>query len=257
MLAAERVGVTMSGAALVRDASLRVEAGKVVALMGANGAGKTTLLRALAGDLIPDSGSITLDGTALAQIALVERARRRAVVPQRSSIAFGFSVLETVMLGRYPHGGREGAQDLRIAHDALALCDVTALATRDASTLSGGELARVMIARAVAQIDGVPGPRYLLLDEATGALDPAHQHHVLRRLRDIACTREVGVLIILHDLNLAARYADAVALMRKGAITTFGPAQQVLTPARIDETFGVAASIVALPAGGSVIVVDG
>lgn len=257
MLSAEHVSVSIEGATLVRDATLHVTPRRVVALMGPNGAGKSTLLRTLAGDLAADRGSVTLDGAPVARMPLVERARRRAVVPQRSSLAFGFSVLETVMLGRYPHGGRERGADMRIAGEALALCEVATLARRDASTLSGGELARVMIARALAQIDGVPGVRYLLLDEPTAALDPSQQHHVLRRLRDIARWREVGILIILHDLNLAARYADEVALMREGALTTLGPAQEVLTPARIGETFDVAATIVPHPAGGSVIVVDG
>ena len=256
MLTADHVSVIIAGATLVRDATLRLVPGQIVALMGPNGAGKSTLLRALAGDLAPEPGSVMLDGVPLATMPLVERARRRAVLPQRSSLAFGFSVLEIVMLGRYPHGG-ERAADLRIAREALLLCDVGALASRDASTLSGGELARVMVARAVAQIDGGPGARYLLLDEPTGALDPAHQHHLLRRMRDVARAGDVGILIILHDLNLAARYADQVALMRNGALTTFGPAQEVLTPARIGETFDVVASIVAHPAGGSVIVVDG
>jgi iron complex transport system ATP-binding protein len=257
MLAAERVSVNVAGATLVRDATFGIEPGKVVALMGPNGAGKSTLLRALSGDLKTVTGEVSMEGTPIAAIPLRERARRRAVVPQRSTLAFGFSVLETVLLGRYPHGGRERAVDLRIAREALALCDVALLATRDASTLSAGELSRVMIARAIAQIEGVTGVRYLLLDEPTGSLDPAHQHHVLRNLRDISRTREVGVLVILHDLNLAARYADQVALMKRGELTTFAPTQEALTPSRIGATFDVTATLVPHPAGGTVIVVDG
>jgi iron complex transport system ATP-binding protein len=227
--------------------------------MGPNGAGKSTLLRLLAGDVAPDTGSITLDGQALEGVSIIDRARRRAVVPQRSSIAFGFSVLETVLIGRYPHGGDHArAADIDIARDALARAGVATFESRRVSTLSGGELARVVLARALAQIDGNDGPRYLLLDEPTGALDPAHQHHVLRLLRDVARESEVGILIILHDLNLAARYADEIVLMREGSVTARGSADEVLTPALIAATFDVEAIVVPHPSGlRPVIVING
>jgi iron complex transport system ATP-binding protein len=258
MLSAEHVNVSIAGTILVREATLRIAAGRIVALMGPNGAGKSTLLRALAGDLVPDSGTITIDGAPLATMPPTERALRRAVVSQRSSLAFGFSVLETALLGRYPHGGGEQAADVRIARQALALCDVDALESRDASTLSGGELARVMMARALAQIDGGTGARYLLLDEATSALDPAHQHRLLGRLRDIVRTRQVGILIVLHDLNLAARYADEVALIREGHVVAHGEPDAVLTSAWIAATFDVEAVLVANPAGSRpVILING
>jgi iron complex transport system ATP-binding protein len=259
MLIAEHVSLAIDGATLVRDVSVRVEPGRVVAIMGPNGAGKTTLLRMLAGDLTPDSGTVTLDGRPMAAIATAERARRRAVVPQRSSIAFGFTVLETVLLGRYPHGGDNArATDIRIARKALARSGVSEFEARLAPTLSGGELARVILARALAQIDGEGNARYLLLDEPTGALDPAHQHHVLRLLRAMARESNVGVLIILHDLNLAARYADEVVLMRSGRVTTRGSADQALTPAMIAATFDVDAIVVAHPTGSTpIIVVNG
>jgi iron complex transport system ATP-binding protein len=216
--------------------------------MGPNGAGKTTLLRLIAGDVAPDTGAVTYDGQALDRISLTERARRRAVVPQRSSIAFGFSVLETVLIGRYPHGDHAGTSDVRIARRALARAGVAEFESRRVTTLSGGELARVMLARAIAQIDSDTGVRYLLLDEPMGALDPAHQHHILRLLRDMA-RESVGVFMILHDLNLAARYADEIVLMRNGSITACGSAEEVLTPALIAATFDVEAVIVPNPSG--------
>jgi len=257
MLLADRVSLEIDGAQLVRDAGVRVEPGRIVAVMGPNGAGKTTLLRLLAGDLVPDAGRVEYDGTLLEAMSVVERARRRAVVAQRSSMAFGFSALETVLIGRYPYGGGAGATDVRIARAALASAGVAELELRQMPTLSGGELARVMLARALAQIDG-EGSHYLLLDEVTAALDPAHQHHVLRMLRELARSDEVGVLVILHDLNLAAGYADEVVLMRGGSVTASGSADEVLTQARIAATFDVEALVVGHPLGRRpVIVVDG
>jgi iron complex transport system ATP-binding protein len=259
MLAAEHVSLAIDGADLVRDVSVRVVPGRIVAIMGPNGAGKSTLLRILAGDVVPDAGTVTLDGRPLEQMSTAERARRRAVMPQRTSIAFGFSVLETVLLGRYPHGGDNArGADIRIARKALALSGVAEFESRLAPTLSGGELARVMLARALAQVDREGLPRYLLLDEPTSALDPAHQHHVLRLLRDVARESDVGVLIILHDLNLAARYADEVVLMREGSVQIRGTADEALTPAMIATTFDVEAIVVPHPTGSQpVIVVNG
>jgi len=255
MLTADRVSLAVDRVPLVRDASVRVQPGRVIAIMGPNGAGKTTLLRLIAGDVAPDTGAVTYDGQALEQISLTERARRRAVVTQRSSIAFGFSVLETVLIGRYPHGGdHAGTIDIRIARRALARAGVAEFESRRVTTLSGGELARVMLARAMAQIDGDAGARYLLLDEPTGALDPAHQHHILRLLREMA-RESVGVFMILHDLNLAARYADEIVLMRSGSVTACGSPDEVLTPALIAATFDVEAVIVPNPSGSRPLIV--
>ncbi len=259
MIAAEHVSVVVDGVTLLRDAGVEVRPGKVVAVMGPNGAGKSTLLRVLAGELAPASGTVTIDGEALADVSILERARRRAVVAQRASVAFGFTVLETVLLGRYPHGGDLARDaDLRIARDALLRAGVAEFEARLAPTLSGGELSRVMLARALAQIECAGHPRYLMLDEPTGSLDPAHQHHVMRLLRTIAGGGDVGVLIILHDLNLAARYADQVVLMRAGSVLAGGPPDQVLTSPQISATFDVEALIVPNPADSRpVIVVTG
>jgi iron complex transport system ATP-binding protein len=259
MLAADHVSLKIDGARLVRKVSVQVQPGQVTAIMGPNGAGKSTLLRLLAGDVMPDTGNITFDGQPLENVSIIERARRRAVVPQRSSIAFGFSVLETVLIGRYPHGGDHArTTDIRIARHALTRAGVAQFESRLVPTLSGGELARVMLARALAQIDGNSGAAYLLLDELTAALDPAHQHHVLRLLRDMARENEVGVLVILHDLNLAARYADEIVFMRDGSVTARGSADEVLTPALIAATFDVEAVLVPHLSGSRpVIVVNG
>jgi len=227
--------------------------------MGPNGAGKSTLLRMLSGDIAPTAGEITYDDRPLARLSSVERARRRAVVLQRSSIAYGFSALQMVLIGRYPHGGDGNhGSDREIARRALERAGAAAFDSRSVETLSGGEFARVVLARALAQIDGVAGSRYLLLDEPTVALDPAHQHDVMRVLSAMAHDENVGVFVILHDFNLAARYADDVMLMRAGSIVAHGPPDEVLVPELIAQVFGVEAVVLAHPTESRpVIVING
>jgi len=259
MLMANSIGAEVDGISLLRGISIRVRQGRVLAVMGPNGAGKSTLLRVLAGDLPPTAGKITYDELPLARLSSVERALRRAVVLQRSSIAYGFSALQTVLIGRYPHGGdgRLGA-DRAIARRALERAGAAEFDSRSVDTLSGGEFARVVLARALAQIDGVEGPRYLLLDEPTVALDPAHQHDVMRLLSGLARDEQVGILVILHDFNLAARYADEVVLMRAGEIVASGSPDEVLVPGLIAQVFGVEAIVLPHPTDSHpVIVVNG
>jgi iron complex transport system ATP-binding protein len=257
MLEARRVSVRFGAASPVRNASLEVSAGVVTALVGPNGAGKSTLLAALAGDIVPADGDVVLDGESMSRIDLRERARRRAVVRQRGEIAFGFSVVEIVLLGRHAHGDSDSGAGLRTARESLAFVDAEGLETRDASTLSGGEFARVALARALTQVAGAPPPAYLLLDEPVAALDPAHQRLVLRGLREIAGRHRLGALVVLHDLNLAARYADQVAIMRDGTIRGVGAPHEVLTVDAIRAAFDLGASIVEHPVDrGPVIVFD-
>ena len=259
MLMTDGVGAEVEGISLLRGIGIRVRQGRVLAVMGPNGAGKSTLLRVLAGDLPPTTGEITYDELPLARLSSVERALRRAVVLQRSSIAYGFSALQTVLIGRYPHGGNgEQGADRAIARRALARAGASEFDSRSVDTLSGGEFARVVLARALAQIDGIEGPRYLLLDEPTVALDPAHQHDVMRLLSGLARDEQVGILVILHDFNLAARYADDVVLMRAGEIVANGRPDEVLVPRLIAEVFGVEAIVLPHPTGSHpVIVVNG
>ncbi|MEP6943389.1 MAG: heme ABC transporter ATP-binding protein [Betaproteobacteria bacterium] len=259
MLAANGVGVAVEGISLLQDISVRLRSGRMLAVMGPNGAGKSTLLRVLAGDLPPTSGEVAYDELPITSLSSVERARRRAVVMQRSPIAHGFSALETVLIGRYPHGGNgELGADRAIASRALARAGAAEFDSRSVETLSGGEFARVVLARALAQIDGVEGPRYLLLDEPTVALDPAHQHDVMRLLSGLARDEQVGILVILHDFNLAARYADDVVLMRAGSVVADGLPDEVLVPALIAQVFGVEAIVLAHPSDSCpVIVVNG
>ncbi|MCK6629244.1 MAG: heme ABC transporter ATP-binding protein [Anaerolineae bacterium] len=243
---------------LLQNISLTVEPGQVVAVVGPNGAGKSTLLKILSGDLRPGMGKVLLQGNPLAAWPLRERARMRAVLPQQSRLQFPFTTLEVALMGRMPHtSGREGQRDYEIARAALAAADVLHLAGRLYPTLSGGEQQRAQLARVLAQIWEAPpqGRRYLLLDEPTTSLDLAHQHDTLHLARDFA-RQGVGVLTILHDLNLAAQYADRVLMLRSGRQIAWGPPPQVLTPPLIQAAFDIAVTVLPHPQLGCPLVVS-
>jgi iron complex transport system ATP-binding protein len=256
-LAAEFVTVRIGGRALLDDVSLAVAPGEIVAVAGENGAGKSTLLRVLAGDIKPRQGRAVMNGRPLDAWPLSERARLRAVLPQDTAVAFGFSALDVVLLGRYPHcDGAPGSRDEAISRDALARLDVAHLADRDVTTLSGGERARVHLARVLTQLDDdTPKQRYLLLDEPTASLDLAHQHLALGLARELAAKRGVGVLAVLHDLNLAAQYADRIFLLKQGRVVASGVPEAVLSEALVSFAFSVRALVIPHPANGRPLVV--
>ncbi|GAA1625699.1 heme ABC transporter ATP-binding protein [Nocardia ninae] len=201
-----------------------VVAGEVVALVGPNGAGKSTLLAALAGELTPSEGTVELEGHALTYWSPLDMARRRAVLPQTHTVGFPFTAREVVAMGRAPwlRTERRELDDERIAA-AMAAADVEHLAARSFPTLSGGERARVALARVLAQDTGT-----LLLDEPTAALDLGHQEAVLHLATSRAETG-TAVVVVLHDLGIAAAYADRVAVLESGCIAADGPPRQVLT----------------------------
>ncbi|AYF75757.1 heme ABC transporter ATP-binding protein [Nocardia yunnanensis] len=202
-----------------------VVAGQIVALVGPNGAGKSTLLAALAGELDLTGGSVELDGHALTHWTPLDMARRRAVLPQAHTVGFPFSAREVVAMGRAPWArtARQDHDDTLIAA-AMAATDVTRLAARPFPALSGGERARVALARVLAQDTAT-----LLLDEPTAALDLGHQEQVLRLARDRAAAG-AAVVVVLHDLGVAAAYADRVAVLDAGRIAADGPPRDILTP---------------------------
>lgn len=250
MLAASDVTVVAGTATLLRGASLRIAPGELVALLGENGAGKSTLLKTLAGDIVPRAGVVTMNGRPLREWRMRDRALTRAVLPQSAALAFGFTALETALMGRYPHShGSTHARDLGIARAALARLDAGHLETRLVTTLSGGELARVQLARVLAQLwpEAQSGPRYLLLDEPIASLDPAHQHLALRTARTCAHADGVGVLAVLHDINLAAQYADRVVLLKQGRVLVEGAPAAVFTPQALGVCFNVEAIVVPHP----------
>jgi len=249
MLRLSDVTVRIGDATLIAGVSAEVQPGRLTAVVGPNGAGKTTLLRAASGELSPSAGTVSLDDRPLSVVPEQEQAQRRAVLPQASRLHFAFSVLEVVLMGRTPHvQGREGPEDWAIAEDALDAVAMAGFADRDVPTLSGGEQQRVHLARALAQIWTPPddGHRYLLLDEPTASLDLAHQQNVLRTARAFA-DQGAGVLAILHDLNLAAQFADHVVVMADGGVHAQGAPASVLTPPCIREVFGWPVCVLAHP----------
>ncbi len=251
-LAAEQVGYRIDGRSLLRQVSLSVAPGEVHAVLGRNGAGKSTLLRLLAGDIQPQDGGVTLNGRSLPVWTPRARARMRAVLPQTESLRFGFTVEQVVALGRYASPKHRTEAERRIVREALQGAGAADLAGRRYPSLSGGERARVQFARVMAQIweplpdavtDAGGGPRYLLLDEPTASLDLAHQHECLLQARRFAASG-VGVLAVLHDPNLALRYADRVTVLELGRILGQGSTRELLTRELLERTYGVGIELV-------------
>lgn len=244
----EARGVTVRrGAVLALDAvDLALVAGEVVAVVGPNGAGKSSLLSVLAGDLAADRGEVLLDGTPMGAVPPRERARRRAVLTQDNAVAFGFVVRDVVAMGRAPWPAR-GPLDEEVVRRAMERADVAALADRGYPTLSGGERARTQLARVLAQ-----ETRVLLLDEPTAALDIAHQEAVLA-LAAAAADAGGAVLVVLHDLSLAAAWADRVVLMAAGRVRAVGTPADVLTPELLGEVYRHRVRVLSDP-GGLVVV---
>ena len=250
MLVATNITFAAGKKTLLRHATLELRPGELLALVGENGAGKSTLLKVMTGDLSPQAGSVRLNARPLHLWSLRDRARIRAILPQDGNIAFGFSVLETVLFGRYPHGsGMPGTGDREIARAALGRVDATHLSERDMHTLSGGERARVMLARVLAQIwEPWKGEsRYLLLDEPTASLDLAHQHEVLAVARMLAHNEGIGLLAVLHDLNLAAQSAHRLVALKSGAIVAEGTPEAVLTEELVTHCFSIQTMVMRHP----------
>lgn len=226
----------------VRDVSLRAEPGAVSTVLGPNGSGKSTLLRLLAGGVHPRSGSAVYGGRPLDQWPRRRLARELAVVTQHEHVPFPVTVGSLAAMGRYPHLGpwrREGAQDRAAVAAALERCGVAGLEARDFRTLSGGERQRVRIARALAQ-----EPRVLLLDEPTAALDMRYEMSIFRLLRELAADGETAVVLVTHNLNLAARFGDQHLLLREGATAAKGDAAQVITGENVSGVYGWPVTVV-------------
>lgn len=258
MLVAENIRVKVGDRSLLSDVDLRLEPGMCVSLMGPNGAGKSTLLKVLTGEIKPLAGRVLLNGAELDAWRVAQRARLRAVLPQHLDLAFPFSAWEVALLGRMPHHrGVPGLRDREVVAEVMRLLDVFDLAGQAYTRLSGGERARVQLARVFAQIWDEPAdrqPRYLLLDEPTAALDIAHQLDLMQRLGALL-ERGVGVLMILHDINLAATHADQVVMLRDGAVKAVGAPPQVMTPDVLREVFSVEACVIADPRRSNPVIV--
>jgi cobalamin transport system ATP-binding protein len=240
-IALDGVSVSLGGKVVVRDVHLEVERGEWVALIGPNGAGKTTLLRAIAG-LVRHDGAIALEGSPVAGLSRRERARRVAVVPQEPEIPPWLTVSEYVLLGRTPHLGPlacEGVHDGDAAARALVELDLYDLRDRTLGTLSGGERQRVVVARALAQEAAI-----VLLDEPTAALDIGHQQQALEVLDALRVAGGLTLVAAMHDLTLAAQYADRVVLLDEGSVVADGSPESVLTEEILGVHFGTSVRVV-------------
>ncbi len=235
LLVASHVSFRAGSIPLISDVSLALGGGRLLAVVGPNGAGKTTLLHLLAGDLRPSEGTILLDGQPPHRYSPLQLARLRAVMTQHAVIHFAYQVEQVVAMGRYPHESRRDmspAQDRQIVLKALQRTEMEPYRARAYPTLSGGEASRTLMARTIAQQTDL-----LLLDEPTASLDIRHQELVMRTCRTLA-EQGKAVCVILHDLNLAAAYADDIALLDRGHLAALGPPSETLLAPLLTEIYG-------------------
>ena len=252
MLSIEGMSVDYDARPVLHNVSLKATSGEVLALIGPNGAGKSTLIRAVSGIIPVREGSVRTNGNDFHAMSAIQRARYLAVVPQAPTLPPAFSVWETVLIGRTPYLGFLGqasAADEALARQALERVSAIHLAERRVGELSGGEVQRVMLARALCQSAPI-----LLLDEPTAHLDLQYQVALLSLVRELARLEKLAVLVAMHDLNLAARFADRVALMVAGEIRAVGTPAEVLTAERISQAYCLPVVVMENPMGGTPLV---
>lgn len=241
--ALDLTGITVSvdGRQLLSDVDFGLNSGQVTAVIGPNGAGKSTLLAVASGHLKPSAGRVMLGARESHKIPAAEAARRRAVMPQDSGVAFSFTVQEVVEMGRTPWRKVRADHGQAVAH-ALELTGLTELADRDITTLSGGERQRAALARVIAQATPVAEGSVILLDEPTAAMDVAHAESTLVLMRELA-SRGAAVGVVLHDLDAAASYADRLVLLEKGRVRAAGSVTRVCDAAVLSAVYGTAVEV--------------
>jgi len=245
---------------VLRGVSLTVPADGLVGILGPNGSGKTTLLRMLAGARRPQRGAVALDGAPLTGFSRAALARRMAVVPQETQLAFDYTVAEVAMMGRYPHLGAfeiEGPRDIAVIDESLAATGTLQLKDRPYATLSGGEKQRVVIAAALAQIFRLKAEgaaSYLLLDEPTASLDLGYQLEIADLLKRLHAERRAAIVISTHDLTLAATLCERLVLVRDGAVLADGLTDDVLTPENLRKAYDVEAEVTRHASGHRLVV---
>lgn len=250
MLTAKNLTFHCGTRCLIDDVSLDIQAGEIAIIIGPNGAGKSTLLRLLTGYQTPSSGKIYLFDKAMTQWSAKQLAKVRTVMLQHSQMTFPFTVKEVVAMGRAPYGKLHCEQAI---HETMQQTDCLKLVNRDYRSLSGGEQQRVQLARVLSQLwQEKPTKKLLFLDEPTSALDLYHQQHTLRLLKQLAGEQQLAVCCVLHDLNLAALYADKVLLLSQGKIVKQGAPAEVLTVENINQWYGVELGIIPHPSNALV-----
>jgi iron complex transport system ATP-binding protein len=249
-LAFDNLSLSLRDRQVLCDISGSLAEGEITVILGANGAGKSTLISCLAGLRAPDRGSVTLSGKALDSYSATDRAQRIGLLPQNADIHWNLGVRHLVALGRLPHRGRWklGPEDEAAIDAAMVATDCLHLAERKAQRLSGGEQARVLLARVLAG-----QPNWILADEPFASLDPAHQIDAAQHLRD-AADAGTGLAVVMHDLTHAARLADKVIMMKDGAIIASGVAGNVMTPDILKAAYGVEVHVGTDNAGAPLIV---
>jgi heme transport system ATP-binding protein len=271
MLEASNVTFRVGNKALISEVSVSFAPGRLHLVIGPNGAGKSTLIKVLARLLRPQTGKVEYEGTDIQHASESDLAKRRAVLSQAVEVAFPLTVREVVMMGRYPHfGSRPGPADENIADELMEFFDATEFSDRNYQTLSGGERQRVNFARVLAQLwranSGSPSIadspsahsscRYLFLDEPLTFLDIHHQITFMKKVRSFAAAPDVVTVGVVHDLNLAARFADQVVLLNRGHVVATGTAAEVLTADRIRDVFGVEPTFVPAEQSGFHLIFD-
>ena len=256
MLKVEGLNIKYGAIHAVKGIDLEVNEGEIVTLIGANGAGKTSILKALSGLVKPSAGTITYDGKVLNKCSAQDIMKLGiSHVPEGRRIFAGMTVLENLELGAYQRKDKDGIKrDLEAVYDRFPI--LKDRSKQNAATLSGGEQQRVQLARLLVQLwEPTPSPKWLFLDEPTSALDIHHQQHLFRLLRQLVHERQFNVCCVLHDLNLAARYADRVVLMQKGKVIANGKPQDVLTQQALTMLYGADITVLKDPANHSPLIV--
>lgn len=232
---------------ILRGVDLDVDYGEIVGILGPNGTGKSTLLGVLTGDLEPAAGEVILHGTSIRELSRIELARARSVMPQANDFPFSYLVHDVVMMGRAPWGSSEDENE-RIVDAAMERTDVAHMQDREITRLSGGEAARVTLARVVAQ-----DSRVVFLDEPTAALDIAHQERTMAMCRQMARGGD-AVVAVMHDIQLAAAYCDRIVIMKDGGVAAVGTPDEVITPEILSDVYGWPIDVIRLESGALAVV---